>query len=170
MVKREQFKHDHYFRHAMKLPQVFIPFLLRHLPATLAENLDIERADPMSSELLNAKLNERFVDMLYTVPYKDQQVFIYILVEHQSKGHPMMAFRMVVYCLEIWDKLLSLRANAQKDFREQGTPIPDYLQFEKLPPIFPFVFYNGEKEWQPKSFLEKLEDPEMFLELLQTLY
>ena len=63
---------------------------------------------------------------------REQWLYVYLLIEFQSRPDPFMALRMLVYVGLLYQELVKgkqLTAN------------------HKLPPVFPLVLYNGERPW-----------------------
>ena len=69
---------------------------------------------------------------------------MYLLVEHQSSGDPLMAFRMLRYVTRIWDRHLR-----------------DHPQARQLPAVIPLVVHHGRSRWtRPVQLLELINlDP-----------
>jgi hypothetical protein len=65
-----------------------------------------------------------------------QRVFLYILLEFQSKVDSTMPLRLMHYVACFYDHLLKTRETKPR----QG-----------LPPIFPIVLYNGSKRWSARQ-------------------
>ena len=83
-------------------------------------------------------------DVLYTAQVgEDEEVFLYVLFEHQSSVDPLMAFRVLRYMTLIWGRWL----------RERKDEAP-----AKLPPIVPIVVYHGERGWNAPLRFEELVD------------
>ncbi|MFZ4116082.1 MAG: Rpn family recombination-promoting nuclease/putative transposase [Chthoniobacterales bacterium] len=82
-------------------------------------------------------------DVLYEASFRGKAGYIYILIEHQRKSDPLMALRMLEYSCNIF------RMHLKK------------TNSEKLPLVYPVVFYNGEKTYaQTTDFFELFDDPD----------
>ncbi len=85
-------------------------------------------------------------DILYKIERKDNQdIYIYLLLEHQSRVDQLMAFRMLAYKVRIWEQYVKehKKESERKEF--------------KLPMIIGIVFYDGEREWSsPTDVKEKV--------------
>ena len=53
-----------------------------------------------------ADLQKEESDLIYTVPFRGgrgRAVWVYVLLEHQSKPDPLMSLRLYLYMGELWD-------------------------------------------------------------------
>ena len=79
-------------------------------------------------------------------------VYLFVLIEFQSRVDPMMARRVLNY-------VLRAREQAEGERREDGL-------HSSLPPVVPVVIYSGDAEWSaPTDYLDLIEgDDEWLLE------
>ena len=90
---------------------------------------------------------DREADLLYRINYKGKDIFIYLLIEHQSKVDYLMAFRILGYMVKIWENYIA----KYKDI--------SHRKRFRLPPIIPIVFYDGKEEWTATLYFnEKIWD------------
>ena len=75
----------------------------------------------------------------------DKEVLLYLLLEHQSTDDPLMAFRVLVYLVRIWERHVRERPHATR-----------------LPAIVPMVVHHSAEGWtSPTSFPALIDlDPE----------
>jgi predicted transposase/invertase (TIGR01784 family) len=86
-------------------------------------------------------LDEQRMDLVYSVRAGRRRVLIYVLVEHQSKVDPWMAFRLLCYLVAIW-----------KGYRAQ------HPRARKLPAILPIVVHHSPTGWTaPVAFEDMLD-------------
>jgi predicted transposase/invertase (TIGR01784 family) len=78
------------------------------------------------------------------VQSREGWLYIYLLIEFQSRVDPHMALRIMVYTGLLYQDLLKSGA------------IP---QAHKLPPVFPIVIYNGEGKWTAARDMADLIEP-----------
>ena len=70
-------------------------------------------------------------DLLYTAKYEsNRDLYLYLLFEHKSYPEPHIAFHLLRYMIQIWEKDL-----------KNNSSLPLY-------PIVPLVFYHGKEEWK----------------------
>ncbi len=72
---------------------------------------------------------------------KGKQVFIYLLLEHQSTVDVWMPLYLPGYIVKIWEL-----------YRKQNP------EAEKLPGIVPAVFYHGREKWDVSVYFRDLID------------
>ncbi len=84
------------------------------------------------SEQLVGEFEERTSDVVWRVRWRDRQLYVVVQLELQSTCEHDMALRMLVYIALFYQRLL----------KEQPLNRSD-----KLPPVLPIVFYNGDPRW-----------------------
>jgi predicted transposase/invertase (TIGR01784 family) len=99
---------------------------------------------------VDKKLLRHFSDILYSIQYKQNPAFVYLLFEHKSrlkkKKKKLTPFQLLKYMVHIWDRHL-------KQYKEK--------KVKNLPPIIPMLIYHGEKEWEVSTdFLSLFDIPE----------
>ena len=120
----------------------------RMLPAKLVKRLDLDRLTLDDTELLDKEFKELFSDRLFRVPTKKgREVFVWILIEHQSRHDPMMALRVLEYATARW-----------RSYRFTSTGI------KKIPFLLPIVIQHDPQGWNTSvafSDLYLVDDDEM---------
>lgn len=124
------------------MPENAAPALRAILPADMTARIDLEKLALVPGTFVDEALRQRHTDVLFTAPLARQDVFIYVLMEHQSKSDPDMAYRMARYVFRIWER-----------FREEN---PDA---RRLPDVIPLVVYNGTSRWSAPLRLQDLIGP-----------
>jgi len=116
------------------------------LPPGLLEVLDLDRLEVETGSFVDAELMQRHLDLLYSVPLKDQRgfVFVYVLFEHQSSDDPLMAFRMLLYMVRVWEHYLR-----------------EHEGVRELPLIVPLVLHHDEQTWQSATSFHELFPAEL---------
>lgn len=136
--------------------------LLKLVAANLADRLDFSRAERQNRSFIPDDLQKQEADLLYTVPFLRGRgfVWIYVLLEHQSKPDRTMAYRLISYMVQLWEAQVKTAKAAKK-------PV-------KLYPILPLVFYTGRKKWSQLPTLQSLMDLpaelQAFVPTWQTLF
>jgi predicted transposase/invertase (TIGR01784 family) len=136
--------HDAVFRGVLGVPANAASQLRAVLPGALAARLDLDRLTQVPDSFVDEALKWRYSDLLFTAPLDGHQAFIYVLVEHQSRTDPLMAFRMLRYVIRIWDHYLR-----------------GHQQARRLPVVIPLVVHHGRRPWaSPVQLLDLLDlDP-----------
>ena len=123
--------------------------LIEILAEDIAARIDFQRLVPLNRSLLPENLREQEADIIVRVPFKEphpqEELLIYILVEHQSTVDKMMAFRVLFYMTLIWD-------THRRNWETESVPSGQ----RQLPPILPIVLYTGDREWQTPLTLESV--------------
>ncbi len=123
--------------------------LVRLMAADLADHLDFSRAQRENRSFIPDDLHKQEADLLYRVPFRvgTGEVWIYVLLEHQSKPDKTMGLRLLGYMVEIWQA-------QQRGWKDNHTPYAKW----KLFPILPLVFYTGKRKWKTPLSLAALMD------------
>ncbi|OQY30379.1 MAG: hypothetical protein B6244_00540 [Candidatus Cloacimonetes bacterium 4572_55] len=64
-------------------------------------------------------MREKHSDIIYKTKIKDDDGFLYILFEHQSRPDPLMSFRLLSYMVNIWNVHLDQIAKDKKKKRSE---------------------------------------------------
>ena len=137
--------HDKLFRTMFGRAEVARAHFEALLPARLIaafrwDSLELRPESYISPQLLDAQS-----DVLYRVRLDssgEDEVFLYVLLEHQRKRDYAMAFRLLSYMVRIWERWL----------RDNGTP----TRARPLPFIVPMVLYNGARRWPVSTRFQDL--------------
>jgi hypothetical protein len=124
--------------------------LLQILEPGLIERLDFDRAQRENRSFIPADLQKQESDAVFLVPFvreRGREVWIYVLLEHQSEPGPLMGLRLYLYMGQLWE--------AQWREWEDRRPPPEE---RRLRPIIPIVFYTGTKTWSTPIGLKQLMD------------
>ena len=141
--------HDKLFEAVFSEPANAVAHFERFLPAEITAALELGQAQHVPGSFVDEALSERHTDLLYRIPWRqdsgreDHEVLLYVIFEHQSTVDPMMAYRMAVYSVRVWDQWL------QK-----------HPEHKRLPPILSLVLYHGEQKWVAATELQELFDLE----------
>ena len=137
---------DSIFKELFEDKEIFYDFLKAFLPKEITDEIKVEDLKREQTELITKDYSTKRTDILYKIERKDNQdIYIYLLLEHQSRVDQLMAFRMLAYKVRIWEQYVKehKRESERKDF--------------KLPMIIGIVFYDGEREWtSPTDVKEKI--------------
>jgi hypothetical protein len=138
---------------------------VRLLSVDIADRLDFTRAERQNRSFVPEDLHKQEADLLYKIPFLDGQrhVWVYMLLEHQSRPVRTMGFRILSYMVQIWQ--LQVRT-----WQDAKTPVSKW----NLHPILPVVFYTGKRKWKtPISLAAMMEMPsltEAFTPKWETLF
>jgi hypothetical protein len=100
-------------------------------------------------------------DLVLKAPLKTKgksgprQVFVYILIEHQSEPDEWMPLRVLEYVVEVYKS--QIRKGQEGSAAERGG---------RLQPVLPVVFYTGTRTWENLGVLSDLiEEGEQFADV-----
>lgn len=97
----------------------------------------------MPGSYVSEDLRNREEDIVWRVKWKQDWIYIYLLLEFQSSVDEFMAVRMMAYLSLLYQDLIKR----------------DDLEQELLPPVLPVVLYNGNAEWQAATDINTLIYP-----------
>ncbi|MEM7585612.1 MAG: Rpn family recombination-promoting nuclease/putative transposase [Acidobacteriota bacterium] len=110
--------------------------------------LDFDTLEKLPSDYLSGQLvgefEERVSDVAWRVQWRGSPLYIVVLLELQSSTEPDMALRMLVYVALFYQRLLKEQPLTKRN---------------KLPPVLPIVFYNGDSRWSASLEVEQLIEP-----------
>jgi predicted transposase YdaD len=137
--------HDEFFKRSMADLSIAKDFFTAHLPATVLSQVCLDTLHMEPSVFVDEELKSRLNDMLYRVKLynKEDDAYLYLLIDHQSTPDPIMPFRLTYYMMQVLDKHVRDAKSKKKD------PLP-------LPFIWSAVFYNGQSIYDKERCLFKL--------------
>ena len=130
--------HDKLFKLSLQEKQVAIDFFKQHLPVDIQKLLQFDTLHLESESFIDQEQREHFSDVLYSVVINDEPGYLFVLAEHQSTPDRFMPFRLWHYMCLIWDKHLK----GEHELSDEKN---------KLPLIYPLVFYHGKQRPYPYS-------------------
>ena len=149
----KRLKSDALFKSMMTETLVAKEFLEEYLPLEIKQMLDLTQIKIEPESFVEDDLTRQLSDIVYSVKMLDsaEQSFIYVLAEHQSQPCHYMALRLLKYTT------LLLERHAKNQ--------------EKLPLVFPIVFYTGKKKYlAPRNLWDLFERPDFAKSILRYLY
>ncbi|MEN3262406.1 Rpn family recombination-promoting nuclease/putative transposase, partial [Sodalis endosymbiont of Spalangia cameroni] len=136
--------HDAVFRQFLHDKATAQDFFDIWLPDDIKALCDWETLKPESGSFIDPDMKPYQSDILYSVNASGVDGYVYCLIEHQSTPDKLMAWRLMRYCMAAMQRHL-----------EAG--------HDKLPLVFPVLFYCGEKSPHPYStnWLDCFERPDI---------
>ncbi len=137
--------HDSLFRSTFRRPELAREHFQQALPPAVVAAVDWDTLEPRPESFLDEHLNKLQSDILYRAQLTGGgELYLYLLLEHQSTPDPLMPFRLLQYMVRIWESWL-------KEHRGART----------LPFIWPIVLYNGRRPWNVSTQFQDLFPPEL---------
>ena len=124
--------------------------LLQIVASDLADQLDFDQLQQVNQSFIPDNLRKQESYVIYLVPFRFEElgdVWVYLLIEHQSVPSPVMGFRILFYMVNIWD--------AQRRGWEDAKVPESEWHFR---PIIPIVFYTGSQTWEMPITMEVVTD------------
>ena len=109
-----------------------------------SDSLDFATLEKLPSEFVSEDLRRRSGDGVWRVRFRDEWLYVLVLLEFQSTVDPHMALRILVYTGLLYQDLIRREA-AGADGR--------------LPPVLPVVLYNGHSRWTAPVDMSELIAP-----------
>ncbi len=126
-------------------------FLKNALPKEITSELDFIKLQIEKGNFIDATDQERFTDILYSVPTKNQ-----------SDSESSESKRLGVFCL------IEHKSYKEKDIHSQLLMYLAGIYKTSTMPVIPLVLYHGKKEWDiPTLFSSSLVIPEHLKKSLQ---
>lgn len=122
-------------------PEMVRDLLLGFVPGEWVRQLDLSSLERVNGSYVGDGGDHRHSDMVWRVRLAGDWIYIYLLLEFQSRSDHWMALRMQVYVGLLYQDLIK-----RHELPEPG----------KLPPVFPVVLYNGAKPWRAAKNLAEL--------------
>lgn len=150
---------DNGARLIFKDPILCAEFLRGYLDIDLLKEIQPEDIEDISDRFLPMWQEERDSDSVKKIHLKDFSLYLIAIVEHQSRVHYDMAFRMLRYIVMV----LIDYAEEQEKLHKGITKIKDF----KYPPILPIVYYEGTDRWNAvKNFKDRVYLNDIFGEYI----
>jgi hypothetical protein len=133
--------HDHSYKLLFSHCQMVEDLLLGFVHEDWVELVDFSTLERVSGSYVSDDLREREDDIIWRVRLRGEWLYVYLLIEFQSRPDPFMALRILVYVGLLYQELA-------KGKHLSGN--------SKLPPVFPLVLYNGDQPWTPTQEMAEL--------------
>lgn len=143
---------DGAYKHLFSHPEMIEPLLRGFVHEDWVERLDFSGLEKLNASYVSDELLQRNDDIVWRLPLcreagdgegAPQWLYLYLLLEFQSRPDAHMALRLLTYvCLLYQDLLKSKQVGAG----------------QRLPPVFPLVLYNGQPRWHAPRKVGQLID------------
>lgn len=132
---------DKLYKQLFAHPEIVRDLLSGFLTADWARALNIRAFERVNASYISDGGKARHDDMVWRVRIGGDWVYVYILLEFQTRPDKWMALRMQVYIGLLYQDLV-----AQHKLSKHG----------KLPPVLPVVLYHGRQPWNAATELTEL--------------
>lgn len=141
-------QHDARYKRLFYNPRLVQELLESFVPLDFVRQLDYTAMERIDKSFVSRRNRKQEGDLLWRIPLcgnREEAVYLYLLLEFQSTVDRFMALRMLRYICEFYEYL-----------RHASKPAPS-----TLPPVFPLVLYNGERDWDAPGELMELIRPQI---------
>ena len=121
--------HDVFVKKAMSDKNVAKEFFEANLPQDILSQVDLSTLKQEKENYFDNTLGHGIVDLIYSVNFGEDKGYLILLLEHQSTQDYSMPLRIMKYILKICDDYLK---------KNKG---------QKIPLIYPILFYGGEAKY-----------------------
>ena len=132
MTNSKQYDIEESFKIAFREPKTMADLIRASIKDDWVSELDMETLGLVSTEDISKSLGSLRSHLTWRVRWRKEQVWIYILLEFQSKPDPTMPLHMVECVAALYKSLI--------DRYEIDTAGP-------YPPVYPLVLYLGTQPW-----------------------
>ncbi len=133
--------HDQAYKLLFSHPQMVRDLLEGFVREDWIAELDFGSLEKVNSHFVSDDLRKRSNDVVWRVRWGTEWVYVYLLLEFQSRVERYMAVRIQNYVSLHFQDLIRT-----KQLGADG----------KLPPVLPIVLYNGARRWRGPVVLEEL--------------
>ena len=137
-------KQDQSYRQIFSHPEIVEELLQGFVHEKWVHKVDFSTLEKHNGRYVSDDLRDREDDIIWRVKVQERWIYLYLLIEFQSRNDPWMALRILVYTGLLYQDLI----------KSGVVTTPD-----RLPPVFPIVVYNGEQRWTAKRELSELIEP-----------
>jgi predicted transposase/invertase (TIGR01784 family) len=136
--------HDGSYKLLFSHPEMVESLIRDFVPDEWVRELDFSTLERQNSSYVTDDLHERHNDILWRIKCRDTWLYIYLLIEFQSRVDPWMSVRIMTYIGLLYQDLI------KSEHIKSG---------DRLPPVFPLVLYNGRKTWTASPDIAELISP-----------
>ncbi len=135
-------QHDNGYHLLFAHPELVEDLLKNFVPEEWVNLLDFSKMVRVNTKFHSDALDKREGDLIFNIQYKEGpgEIYLYLLLEFQSRPDKWMALRILVYVGLLYQQLLK-----EKNINQS-----------LLPPVFPLVLYNGDEQWHSAQDMRAL--------------
>ena len=135
--------HDSGYKKLFSNRTIFQQLIETFITEAWVKELDFSKCETLDKSFITDHYKETESDLIYKLKLRRKTVYIYVLLEFQSKVDRFMVLRVLFYILSFY---MDYTAN--------------YKRIKKLPAIFPIVLYNGKRKWSAPTKISDLIETE----------
>jgi len=136
--------HDHSYKDLFSHREMVRDLLLGFVREDWLMHANLDSLETVKGSFITDDLREREDDIIWRLRWGDEWLYVFLLIEFQSRIDRFMAVRIANYVTLLY-----------QDLSAQGRLVAD----GRLPPVLPVVLYNGEPRWTAAVELAELIAP-----------
>ncbi len=150
MARKLPEEHDESYKQLFSNAVMVQQLLEGFVPGEWLERLDFSSLEPVPSSFVSTDHRQRHSDVIWRLRSRtgERWLYIYLLIEFQSRPDVYMAVRIMTYIGLLYESLL------KESPREDAPGEPGLL-----PAVLPLVIYNGRQRWARAQSLSELVEP-----------
>lgn len=133
--------HDHSYKQLFSHRELVRDLLTGFVREEWVRQADLGSLETVKGSFVTDDFREREDDIIWRVRWGTDWLYVYLLIEFQSRTDRFMAVRIANYVTLLYQDLI-----AQRQYTPGG----------RLPPVLPIVLYNGEPRWGAACDLSEL--------------
>ena len=130
--KQSRRPYDNSYKELFSNPRMVQDLLVGFLNEEWIKDLDFTTLVRLNQEYTTEELRERESDIVWKIQWKNQPLYILLLLEFQSSIDHFMAVRVLSYLCLLYLDIIKADENVKKSGR--------------LPPVLPFVLYGMDQK------------------------
>ena len=134
-------QHDTGYKLLFAHKEMVRDLLLGFIKESWIGELDLDSLEKVSESFVSDDLRSRHNDVIWRVRWRQQWVYLYLMLEFQSTVDYYMAVRLLSYIGLLYQDLIRRREVAED---------------KSLPLVLPIVLYNGRRRWRAPTALRQL--------------
>lgn len=137
--------HDVFVRRILSRKSEAVSLIENYLPPEIVEKIELESLKLTQESFIDENLRSHHTDLLFRASLKNGEIsFIYLLLEHKSSPDKTIAFQLLRYMMQIWEKSLKTAS---------------------FPLIIPLVLYHGKARWRVnRNFANLIKEKDSIFE------
>jgi predicted transposase/invertase (TIGR01784 family) len=135
--------HDSGYKKLFANRTIFQQLIETFITEAWVKDLDFSQCETLDKSFITDHYKETESDLVYKLKLRRKTIYIYVLLEFQSRVDRFMVLRVLFYILSFY---MDYTAN--------------YKRIKKLPAIFPIVLYNGKRKWRAPTKISELIETE----------
>ena len=134
-------QHDPRYKRMFSYPEMVRDLLIEYVREDWVRELDFSTLEKQNGSYVADDDRDRHDDLVWRVRWGKDWLYVYLLLEFQSRIERFMAVRIITYLGLLYQDLIA------QDKLTAG---------RLLPPVLPVVLYNGDHRWSAKAEIGEL--------------